>query len=427
MADLRAGGFTVEADDADSEQFAQPPTREPGAGIVWRGADGFVRRCDAAGWYRAFNRRWVGLQLVLACVGVIAVTLTTRRQGLELHARPAQIPAVIALGLFAVSFHEFGHALVTVHYGRAVRMAGFRLHLGAPAFYVESADALLLSRRQRLIQAAAGPFAEWLVTSLIAILFLLQSPTSSTALVLHRFVIVNTLGIASNLVPFVGLDGALLFADAVREPDLPFRSRGAVWSLTRPGANRYLAAYSAANTIVATGLLIMSAFFWWQLFGGLVMHLWQMGAAGVAILALLTMAATAKGRRAVVRTSSFTRANISWILSRLVFRFECRWRVQAITALRAVPEIAELDETSLGILAGRLQRQCRRDGVAASTCGYAYVLRVARRHRAACHSPVKGQVLELTASTAQYIGTGAQLVLLPMGWQRYLATGPVSP
>ena len=53
----------------------------------------------------------------------------------------------------------------TGHHGRRVDSIGFRLHLATPAFYVESVDALHMTRRQRIVQAAAGPWAEWLVTS----------------------------------------------------------------------------------------------------------------------------------------------------------------------------------------------------------------------------------------------------------------------
>ena len=46
--------------------------------------------------------------------------------------------------------------------------AGVRVHLGVPAFYIDSIDALLLPSRTRLRQALAGPWAEWLFTSVVA-------------------------------------------------------------------------------------------------------------------------------------------------------------------------------------------------------------------------------------------------------------------
>ena len=161
----------------------------------------------------------------------------------QLRVHPAQVPLVIALSLAAIGVHEFAHALVVVHHGRAVDAAGVRLHLGTPAFYVESASALLLPRRQRLIQAAAGVWAEWQFTSLAA-LWLWRSPLVFAVPLLHRFVILNAATIATNLAPFTGLDGSWLLADALRAPDLGRRCHGAparvllAWAGGQPAAGR---------------------------------------------------------------------------------------------------------------------------------------------------------------------------------------------
>jgi Zn-dependent protease len=147
--------------------------------------------------------------------------------------------------------------------GRHVRAAGLRLHLGAPAFYVESLDALLLTRRQRLLQAAADPWAEWLATSVVAFAFLSLGTDSDVAAIFHRFVVVNTFVIANNLLPFAGLDGALLFADAVGRPDLPFRTSTALRRSS--SGERWIIVYSVLNALVAAGLFIVAGYFWWQL------------------------------------------------------------------------------------------------------------------------------------------------------------------
>ena len=236
MRALRDGGFVATPGAANAAADRDGRRRPAGAGLVWRGADRLVRRWHQAGLRRAFDRSWFAAQIGVAAVGAVAFVLTLRTGGFQLHAHPGQIPAILILGLAAVAIHELGHALVTVHYGRRVRMAGVRLHLGTPAFYVESVDALLLTRRQRLIQAAAGPWAEWLATSVVAIAFVALPHHIAGAAILHRFVIVNTLTIATNLLPFVGLDGALLLADAVGEPDLPFRAQDVL--VTAAGAQR---------------------------------------------------------------------------------------------------------------------------------------------------------------------------------------------
>ena len=62
------------------------------------------------------------------------------------------------LDLVIVFIHELGHAAVLVHYNRRVKAAGFRIYFGTPAFFIESSDALMLSRGKRIQQAAAGPW-----------------------------------------------------------------------------------------------------------------------------------------------------------------------------------------------------------------------------------------------------------------------------
>ena len=197
-------------------------------------------------------------QVLLALAGLAAVlAAVTSGQRFALRVSPAQVPVVIGLSLAAVGVHELAHALVVVRHGRTVDAAGMRLHLGTPAFYVESASAVLLTRRQRLIQAAAGVWAEWQFTSVVAV-WLWLAPLPDAAMV-HRFVILNAATIATNLLPFTGLDGAWLLANAVGVPDLSRRARGAVTRLItavvtmqpRTKADKAVAVYAAVNGLVA--------------------------------------------------------------------------------------------------------------------------------------------------------------------------------
>ena len=408
LAELRDGNFLV------TDGQVPPVTavaKMPGAGIVWRGADRFVRRSHDVGLHRAFDRPWVVVQVALALAGMVAVVLTLCTDGLQLRAHPAQIPAIIVLGLIAVVIHEMGHALVTIHYGRRVRMAGLRLHLGSPAFYIESLDTLLLTRRQRLLQAAAGPWAEWLATSLAAIVFLLAHD-GATAAILQRFVVVNTVVLATNLLPFVGLDGALLFADAIREPDLAFRV-GNPASTVAP-ADRLLTVYATLNGAVAAGLLVMGAFFWWQLFGGLILALWATGTVGAVTLLVAGLALS----RQLLRTASTAIAPVVMharrTRSRMVFRAQRRWRVQAISAMRDLPEIAALGEGDLGILAGNLERVCVR-GLVGPAVDSPILVRRAKRGRVA-----KGSVTTWSGPADRQRLSGAELVALPPDWRELL-------
>ena len=287
----------------------------------------------------------------------------TSGQHFALRVSPAQVPVVIGLSLAAVGVHELAHALVVVRHGRTVDAAGIRLHLGTPAFYVESASAVLLTRRQRLIQAAAGVWAEWQFTSVVAV-WLWLAPLPDAAMV-HRFVILNAATIATNLLPFTGLDGSWLLADAVGVPDLSRRARGAVTRFVtavvtrqpRTSADNALAAYAALNGLVAAALLLTAGFFWYQLFGGLVGTLASHGPAGLAALAV---AAVVLGRPAVVAAAAqlpAAAAGARGLRDAIAFRLQWRWRIPATAQLAfAHPELGRLTSAQLGILAGQLSR-----------------------------------------------------------------------
>jgi hypothetical protein len=363
VAELREQGFLA----------AEPPSRpRPRAvrasaarlDLRWAGAGRLVRAAHDHGARHLFRPAAVAVQALVAAAGlaaVIAVCLSGQRFQLRVH--PLQIPVVIALSVAAVVVHELAHGLVVVHHGRTVDAAGVRIHLGTPAFYVESADALLLARRERIIQAAAGVWAEWLFTSLVA-LWLWRFPVPLAVPLLHRFVILNAATIATNLIPFTGLDGAWLLADITGTPDLSRRARGAVTRLLTALLGQQaitretwlLAAYRAANGLVAAVLLGTAGFFWYQLFGDLTGTLLHDGPAGWLVLAA---GAVVLGRPAAA--GAFARLPDGWLAAREVrdairFRLQWRWRIAATRQLAGTPRFAGLTSEELGVLAGQLQR-----------------------------------------------------------------------
>ena len=333
--------------------------------VRWTGAGRLVAAACAHGARHLLRPAAVAVQALLALAGLAAVTAAiVSGQHFVLRVHPAQIPVVIGLSLAAVAVHELAHALVVVRHHRTVDAAGVRLHLGTPAFYVESASAVLLTRRQRLIQASAGVWAEWQFTSVVAI-WLWVSPLPAAAPLLHRFVILNAATIATNLLPFTGLDGSWLLADATGIPDLARRSRGALTRLATnlidrrpiPATGKALAAYAAANSLVALALLATSGFFWYQLFGDLATTLLRHGPAGWAALA---GGAIVLGRPAVAAAAARLPAAVGTardLRDAVTFRLQWRWRIPATRQLAATcPQLADLTSAQLSILAGQLRR-----------------------------------------------------------------------
>jgi hypothetical protein len=186
--------------------------------------------------------------------------------------------------------------------------------------------------------------------------------------VLHRFVILNALTIASNLLPFVGLDGQLILADAIGEPDLAPRARRSLRDVfvrdsagVPRGEKVALASYATLNGLVAIGLLALSSFFWYELFADALAALVDLGPLGWAVAVVALALAVQPALRAA---NVLQRVNVLGRNCRttIVFRGERAWRVAGARRLALLPELADLDPLALGIVAGQLCRVPRQAG-----------------------------------------------------------------
>jgi hypothetical protein len=275
-----------------------------------------------------------------------------------------------------------------------------------------------LTRRQRIIQAAAGPWAEWLATSCLALHAVGVDSGGGVGALLQRFLVINTIGIASNLLPFVGLDGALLLGDTIRRPDLIYQTQSAFTAAGR--RDRWLLAYAILNGIVAVGLLIMSGFFWWQLFGELTSTLWRHGPLGWGAIAVFSLL-LGRDLWRIAAPVLFRASTLLWrSWSRLRFRAERRWRVETINALRTLPELSALGPAELGVLAGRLERRCGRRSVLPETQSDMCVRRVARSSKLGGMGHRARIVVPASATAALGARSIRDLVVLPPNWRTYL-------
>ena len=86
---------------------------------------------------------------------------------------------VVFFLLFVVSLciHELGHALTLKNYGGECHEAGFMLFYGSPAFYVDSSDGYLMTKRShRLWFYFSGVYGELLLCALGAYIWFLTLP-----------------------------------------------------------------------------------------------------------------------------------------------------------------------------------------------------------------------------------------------------------
>ncbi|MEV4556359.1 hypothetical protein AB0K51_05085 [Kitasatospora sp. NPDC049285] len=195
----------------------------------------------------------------------------------------------VAFGLIVI--HEIAHALVLAHHGRDIGVVGVGLYWGAPCFYVDASAVLLLPRRARIAQAAAGSVADAVLGGLLVL---------ST----HWFpepvwVAVGTWGsalclstVAVNLAPVLELDGYWLLCDLLGVRDLFGRSMAALRDvLRRQGVrqDRGLALYAVASLVVGVGFGAAAAWAWWSSAGTVVGALWWHGVGATTIALVLSV------------------------------------------------------------------------------------------------------------------------------------------
>jgi CRP-like cAMP-binding protein/Zn-dependent protease len=333
--------------------------------IDWSGADPLVRWLYRSGFRWFFAAPAVVLGAMLGVAGLVAFVALVRggRFSLSGNSVAGEFLILLTLNYVLTFLHELGHALVIVHYGRKVKAAGFMVYFGSPAFFVEASDALMLDRRQRIVQAFAGPFAELMVAG-AASLYALAVPESPISSVLYKFAVLNYFVLFMNLVPLLELDGYWILSDLIQVPDLRPRSlafiRHDLWHklrvherLSRVEAG--LALYGIVGLAFAAFSFYTGFFFWREIFGSLIARMWNGGLATRALLVALGLLVAGPVVRAgiVMARSLVRRLRAEW--DQLRFRLERGWRVDAARAIDALRMFEDLPVDVLDEVAGRVR------------------------------------------------------------------------
>jgi len=330
--------------------------------IQWHGADRFLRALYDAGGRHLFSPVGKALTVLVGVGGCAAFVATTAAHDYTLAAEDLGLAvlSLFLLDMVSVFLHETGHAFVLIRHGRRVNGAGFRLYFGTPAFYIESTDALLLDRRRRLWQSFAGPWAEFVAGSAVA-LVVAAVPASPVADLLWRFCVVCYFTVFLNLIPLLELDGYWMLSDGLRVRDLRPRSLAFVrrelwWKLRRRRALTRsevgLALYGTAGVAFTILVTLSAIVFWNDLGGGLVRRLWGAGPLGVAGLLLLVLAIGGPLIAASVAAVRSLVGRARRLVRRVRFRFEQRWRVEAALLLDEQPVFDDVPVEILNQLAG---------------------------------------------------------------------------
>nr|MBA3432183.1 hypothetical protein [Actinomycetota bacterium] len=332
--------------------------------LDWKGADRLVR------WFYRYLLRWFFLKPVLLIVGVVSVGgflafLSIVRSGdFSLTAESAASGFLILMGLnYLLTFiHELGHAVVLTHHGRRVKSAGFMIYFGSPAFFVESSDGLMLDRGQRIAGAFAGPYAESVVSGAAALLVWLF-PEAAFSPLLYKFAVLNYLVLFMNLIPLLELDGYWILSDFIQVPDLRPRSlsfiRHDLWHKLRKRARLSrqevgLALYGFLGVGFTIFSLATAGFFWKNVFGGLLLSLWNGGVIPRLVLVLLVLVVLGPIVRGLINLARAVSRRLRALSQRVRFRLERKWRVEAAGLIDALPLFDDVPEEVLSDLAGRV-------------------------------------------------------------------------
>ncbi len=332
--------------------------------LDWKGAHGFVERLYRLGLRWFFNRWMLVASTLAAVIGFVAFMAAYRSGRFSLTGSSLAFDSLILLGLnYLLTFaHELAHAVVLVHYGRRIKSAGFMLYFGSPAFFVDASDGLMMERWHRIAQSFGGPFAE-LVIAGAASVFVWAFPGGPLSPILYKFALLNYFVIFLNLVPLLELDGYWILSDLIQVPDLRPRSlqfiQYELWRKlkTREHVSKQeagLALFGFFGVAFTVFSVFTAAFFWQEIFGGLISSLWGGGSLSrlfLIALALFIAGPVLRGLIGLVRSIG-RRARATW--ARIRFRLETSWRVEAAQLIDALPVFEDLPEGVLSDLAGRV-------------------------------------------------------------------------
>ncbi len=373
---LRVGNF-LETRFVDSDAIVRRALKPSSTGrrkaqqfvrtlsVEWAGAHRMVDWSYRNG-LRWFFKGWVAVPVgLIAIVGFVAFIAVYRsgRFGIGAQSAAAASLIILALNYFLTFTHELAHATVLVHYGRRVKSAGFMIYFGAPAFFVDSSDGLMMERRHRIVQSFAGPYAELIIAGAAAAI-VWAFPGSIVAPVLYKFALLNYFVIFLNLVPLLELDGYWILSDLIQVPDLRPMSlqfiRYDLWRKLR-ARERFskqeagLGLYGTLGVAFSIFAFATSFYFWREIFGGLVGKLWNGGVVGRVLLLALMVFVTGPLLRGLIALARALFRRLRGVWEQVRFRLETSWRVEAANLIDRLPILEELPEDVLSDLAGRVR------------------------------------------------------------------------
>jgi putative peptide zinc metalloprotease protein len=133
--------------------------------------------------------------------------------------------ALIPLIVIAIVTHELGHGVAAKAAGARVHRVGLGWFWFRMMFFVDTSDAWLANRQQRMLVDAGGILVNLVMAGLSGFVALLATDSTVAALA-WTFALWSYIGVMRNLNPLLEYDGYYLLMDALERPNLRGRSLG---------------------------------------------------------------------------------------------------------------------------------------------------------------------------------------------------------
>jgi len=191
----------------------------------------------------AYTRTGFAAIAVVAAGGFAAfLALAQRSAGTLLHAATvARVgAALVPLIVLAIVLHEIGHGMAAKASGARVDRVGLGWFWFRIMLFVDTSDAWLANRQQRMLVDAGGILVNLVMAGLAGYVALLV-PNLTVAAVAWVFALWSYVGVLRNLNPLLEYDGYYLLMDALERPNLRGKSLGwiatGLWPALRNGAS----------------------------------------------------------------------------------------------------------------------------------------------------------------------------------------------
>ncbi|MCC6508240.1 MAG: hypothetical protein IT423_03980 [Pirellulaceae bacterium] len=180
-------------------------------------------------------RWWLGL---MVCVSLLVLAdfsrLMEQATVWDWLIQPASGSTLFIIFVLTRAIHELGHALVLTRLGGRCPDIGLIFMLGAPCVYCDVTESWRLpTARQRAAVAAGGMYAESIVASLSACIWLCTAPGTVNTLALQTMFVCSISTWLVNANPLMRFDGYYILSDWLDEPNLRTRADACLMAYVR--------------------------------------------------------------------------------------------------------------------------------------------------------------------------------------------------